>query len=106
MRKFALLSTSLVVMFAALLATEPARALDSVTFVKSTGDGSVCTLAAPCRSFQAAHDVTSAGGEIHCLDSGVVNGLLITKSITIDCAGQTSLTNAITVEGPGIVVTI
>jgi hypothetical protein len=106
MRKFALLSASLVVMFAALPAAEPARALDNVTFVKSTGGSSGCTLDAPCRSLQAAHDVTSAGGEIHCLDSGFVNGLLITKSITIDCAGQATLTSGITVEGSGIVVTI
>jgi hypothetical protein len=39
MRKFALLSTSPVVMLVSLLAGEPAQALNEVSFVKSTGSG-------------------------------------------------------------------
>jgi hypothetical protein len=106
MGKFTLLSTSLVVMFAALLAAAPARAQNYITFVKSTGSGTMCTLVAPCGSLQAAHDVTSVGGEIHCLDSGFVFGVLIAKSITIDCAGQATVIDTIAVAAPGIVVTI
>jgi hypothetical protein len=107
MRKFSLLSASLVVMFAALLAAAPARAeFAHVTFVKSTGGGSVCTLAAPCQTFTDAQAVTAEGGEIHCLDSGSIGGVYITKSLTIDCAGQATVTNTIAVDAPGIVVTI
>jgi hypothetical protein len=107
MRKFALLSASLIVALVALLTAEPARAnFVQVTFVKSTGGGSVCTLAAPCADFNAAQAATADGGEIHCLDSGFIAGVTVTKSITIDCAGFATMTNFITVDAPGAIVTI
>jgi hypothetical protein len=106
MRKSALLSTSLVVMFVFLLAAGPARALDNVTFVKSSGGGSVCTLADPCAGFQTAQAATAEGGDIHCLDSGFVSGVTINKTITIDCAGLATVTDGITVDAPGAIVTI
>jgi hypothetical protein len=106
MRKFALLSTSLVVTLIALLAAEPARALNAVTFVKSTGSGTDCTLVAPCSFFAAALAATIDGGEIHCLDSGAIPGANITKSVTIDCAGFATVTNGFAIISPGIVVTI
>jgi hypothetical protein len=107
MRKFALFSASLAVMLVALLAAGSAQAQNNtISYVKSTGGGADCTLAAPCVTFQAAHDATSSGGEIHCLDSGVISGVTISKTLTIDCAGFATVTNIIAVNGPGIVVTI
>ena len=106
MKKFALLSTSLVVMLVPLLAAGPAQALDNVTFVKSTGSGTACTVAAPCATFQGAEAATAPGGEIHCLDSGVVGGMVINKSLTVDCAGFATTTTFVTVDSPGVVVTI
>jgi hypothetical protein len=106
MRKFVVLSASLVVMLVALLAAGSAQALNSVSFVKSTGSGTACTLAAPCSGFPDALAATREGGEIHCLDSGQVIGTTINKSLTIDCAGQATITNNMTINAPGIVVTL
>src|SRR5690242_4483750 len=57
------------------------------TFVSGTGGGTACTRALPCASFQAAHDATDLGGEINCLDAGSFGTVMVSKSITIDCAG-------------------
>jgi hypothetical protein len=69
-----------------LLATLPAHAIPR-TFVSGTGGGSACTRAAPCATFQAAHDATDAGGEVNCLDAGSFGTLIINRSITVDCTG-------------------
>jgi hypothetical protein len=106
MRKFALLSTSLVAMLIAVLAAGPAQAANNVSFVKSTGSGTACTQAAPCGNLGSALDATVTGGEIHCLDSGSLGGVTITKSITIDCAGVAMTTNTIEIAAPSGVVTI
>src|SRR5262249_8517624 len=88
----------------ALLATmsiaAPAHAIPR-TFVSGTGSGSTCTRAAPCATFQLAHDATDAGGEVNCLNDGDFGTLTITKSVTIDCTG----TNAsITTTGVGVTI--
>jgi hypothetical protein len=57
------------------------------TFVSGSGSGAACTRAAPCATFQAAHDVTDAGGEVNCVDAGEYGAVTITKSVTIDCTG-------------------
>jgi hypothetical protein len=92
---------------ASLLPAMTAQALPK-TFVASTGGGTTCSRAAPCDTFQAAHDATDAGGEINCLDSGPFTDLVysytqIAKSITIDCAG-TVLNTDIVVNAPDIIV--
>jgi hypothetical protein len=47
----------------------PAQALAARTFVSGAGnDANPCTLSQPCRSFQAAYNVTAANGEIDVLD--------------------------------------
>jgi len=102
MRTTALLSGGLAAMLVAWL-PDAAQALDNVTFVSSTGSGTQCTRAAPCATFQVAHDQTFPGGEIKCLDSGPYFGASISKSITIDCDGTT---NAFIVNAAGIVVRI
>src|SRR5690349_2182877 len=58
------------------------------TFVSGTGGGAACTRAAPCATFQAAHDVTDSAGEINCLNSADYGPVTISKSITIDCKGE------------------
>jgi hypothetical protein len=49
----------------------------------SGSDSNPCSRTAPCRSFQHAHDVTNAGGEINTLDPGGYGSVTITKSISI-----------------------
>ncbi len=67
---------------AATLASAPAQA--QRVFVSATGvDTNPCTFASPCRSFQHAHDVASANGEISVLDSAGYGPLAITKAISI-----------------------
>jgi hypothetical protein len=68
--------------FAATLASVPAQA--QRVFVAGTGlDTNPCTFASPCRSFQHAHDVAPAGGEISVLDSAGYGPVAITKAISI-----------------------
>src|SRR5664279_27458 len=48
----------------------PASAQNARSFVSGHGsDSAGCTLAAPCRTFQHAHDQTNSGGEIDVLDA-------------------------------------
>src|SRR5262245_24908093 len=78
----------------------PAQAIPE-TWVASNGSGSSCTRAAPCGSFQIAHDVTDPEGIIKCVDAGNFGPVTILKSITIDCTG----TNGGIATGPnGIIV--
>ena len=56
----------------------------SRVFVAAQGsDGNPCTFAAPCRTFQHAHDTVAAGGEIDVLDPAGYGQLTISKSISI-----------------------
>src|ERR1051326_6903442 len=80
------------VLLVALAATLLACAFNSTTasaqstrvFVAAQGsDGNACTFAAPCRTFQHAHDVVAAGGEIDVLDPAGYGAVTITKSISI-----------------------
>jgi hypothetical protein len=65
------------------LACLPAHA-GQRAFVSSTGsDTNPCTPAAPCRSFQVAHDAVDAGGEIVALDAAGYAPVTITKSVSI-----------------------
>src|SRR5262249_47177026 len=76
------------------LAAFPAFAQNHRSFVSSKGsDSNPCTLTAPCRFLQRAHDMTSANGEIDVLDTAGYGSLVITKSISIinDGTGTASL---------------
>jgi hypothetical protein len=68
----------------ACLAAAPALA-GSVSFVSVTGDDarSCATPGTACRTFQRAHDATSAHGEIIALTSGDYRPVTITKSISV-----------------------
>jgi hypothetical protein len=86
MRKIALPSTAILgAMFIVLLNAAPAQAQLSKTWVSSTGGGTTCSRAAPCATFQLAHDATTAGGEINCVDAGDYQRLTIGKAISIVC---------------------
>src|ERR1700744_1828072 len=87
MRRIALLAT-LVALVAPLLASAPASAQASRTWISGVGDDvNPCSRTAPCKTFAGAISKTIAGGEIDCLDPGGFGALTITKSITLDCGG-------------------
>jgi len=71
------------------LATAPAQAQLSRTFVSSVSgnDANDCNRLTPCRTLQGAHDKTNDQGEITVLDPGGYGGVTITKSISIVNAG-------------------
>src|SRR6516225_632830 len=69
--------------FACSLATTPANARARV-FVASYGsDSNPCTFGSPCKTFQHAHDVVDAGGEVTAIDSAGFGPISITKAVTI-----------------------
>jgi len=79
------------------------------TFVSGGGSGTACTRAAPCATFQFAHDATDPNGEINCLDAGNFGPVSVLKAITIDCAGtvgsiSAATSDAIAVDAVGATV--
>jgi hypothetical protein len=57
-------------------------------FVAAQGsDANPCSFALPCRTFQHAHDVAAAGGEIDVLDPAGYGALTISKAISIQGHG-------------------
>jgi len=80
----------------------PAQAQSRV-FVAAQGlDSNACTFALPCRTFQHAHDVAAAKGEINVLDPAGYGSVIITKAISIQAHGFAG----ITVGGGGTGITI
>jgi hypothetical protein len=62
----------------------PAQAQRARVFVSVNGDdANPCTGGSPCKTFQHAHDVVLAGGEISVLNTGGYGTLTITKAISI-----------------------
>jgi hypothetical protein len=59
-------------------------------WVASYGDDNspTCSFTAPCLSFFHAASIAPAGSEISCIDSVPAGGVIITKSMTINCEGQ------------------
>jgi hypothetical protein len=82
----------------------PTHAQPNPAFVAAKGsDSNPCTIALPCRSFQHAHDVIAANGEIDVLDPGAGYGSLnITKSISIQGHGFASIIVSAGVSGIAI----
>ncbi len=84
----------------------PAQADASRTWVSGAGDdantAANCSRTAPCKTFAAAISVTTAGGEINCLDPGGFGGLIIRKAITISCEAGTA--GVLVSSGPAIVI--
>jgi hypothetical protein len=80
-----------------------AQAASTRVFVAAQGsDSNPCTFAAPCRTFQHAHDVVAANGEIDVLDPAGYGALTITKAISIQGHGFSGISstagNSITVN--------
>lgn len=79
----------------------PAAAQANRTFVSGHGsDNNGCSLAAPCRSFQHAHDLTNASGEIAVLDTAGYGPVNITKAISI--INQSGVEAGVTPAGGGL----
>jgi len=83
----------------------PAQAGNTRSFVSPTGvDTNPCTLAAPCRNFQAAHDATNAGGEIAVLGTAGYGALTINRAISIVNPGAFEAGIAVSSGLTGIII--
>jgi hypothetical protein len=83
MHRFALLAIAFGLLVP-LLASAPAQAQATRTWVSGTGDDSQpCSRTAPCKTFAGAISKTAPFGEINVTDPGGFGALTITKSITI-----------------------
>lgn len=94
---------------AAIVSIDTASAAGNRTWVASNGDDSSadCTRAAPCRRFDAAYPKTLAGGEITCVDSAGYSGVVIEKSITINCLNADGTSgSSVGVTAVGITVNV
>ena len=70
------------------LATAPAHAQATRTWVSGVGDdANPCSRTAPCKTWPGAISKTAAGGEIDALDPGGFGTVTITKAITLDGGG-------------------
>jgi len=87
MRRIALWALA-AALFAPVIASQPAHAQATRTWVSGVGDDvNPCSRTAPCKTFAGAISKTAAGGEINCLDPGGFGTLTITKAISIYCEG-------------------
>jgi parallel beta helix pectate lyase-like protein len=83
MRRIALLAIAIGFLMP-LLASAPANAQATRTWVSGTGDdANPCSRTAPCKTFAGAISKTAAAGEINVIDPGGFGAVTITKSITI-----------------------
>jgi hypothetical protein len=83
------------------------------TFVSTLGnDANPCSLASPCRAFQAAINAVDAGGEVVALDSGGYGTMTIAKSVAVivppgvHAAITANGVNGVYVDAPGIAVAL
>ena len=81
--KHALFALTVALVSVAAVRATPARAQARVFVAAQGSDANPCTFAAPCRTFQHAHDVVVAGGEIDVLDPAGYGAVNITKAISI-----------------------
>jgi hypothetical protein len=63
--------------------TDHAQAQSRVFVAAQGSDSNNCSFAAPCRTFQHAHDVAAANGEIDVLDPAGYGTVTVTKPISI-----------------------
>src|SRR5437016_3814619 len=107
MKQVLCLMTAIAIVYMAILPT-PAQAQSRVFVAAQGSDSNLCTFAAPCRTFQRAHDVVAANGEIDVLDPAGYGALTITKAISIQGHGFAGIAapsgNAITVNAAGAAV--
>jgi hypothetical protein len=99
------LAAALGIAASALLPTASVHAQNARSFVSGHGlDTNPCTLAAPCRSFQRAHDQTNSGGEVDVLDPAGYGALTITKAISIINDGIGTSSVLVPSGGAGIAI--
>jgi hypothetical protein len=98
------LPSTAAVAFLAIAALQPSLGMAQTrVFVSTHGlDTNACSVAAPCRTFQHAHDVATANGEIDVLDPGGYGAVNITKSISIVGHGF----SGVSVPSGGVAITI
>ena len=102
MRRIALLALA-IGLFAPFLASAPAHAQATRTWVSGVGDdANPCSRTAPCKTFAGAISKTAAAGEINCLDPGGFGGITITKAITLNCSA--TLGSILVAGTPGVTV--
>jgi hypothetical protein len=102
MRRIALLALA-VGLFAPFLASAPAHAQATRTWVSGVGDdANPCSRTAPCKTFAGAISKTAAAGEINCLDPGGFGGITITKAITLNCSA--TLGSILVAGTPGVTI--
>ena len=102
MRRIALLALA-IGLFAPLLASAPAHAQATRTWVSGVGDdANPCSRTAPCKTFAGAISKTAPSGEIDCLDPGGFGGVTITKAITLNCSA--TLGSILVAGTPGITI--
>jgi hypothetical protein len=102
MTRIGLLLTVIGAALVGTLPVQPALAQNRV-FVSALGsDSNPCSIGQPCRTFQHAHDVVAAGGEINVLDPAGYSAINITKSVNIEGHGYAGITapsgNAVTIN--------
>jgi hypothetical protein len=85
------------------LIPDPAQAQARVFVAAQGSDSNPCTFAAPCRTFQHAHDIAADGGEIDVLDPAGYGPLTINKPISIQGHGFAGI--GVASGGTGIFVT-
>jgi hypothetical protein len=88
MVKSTFLSALLGTLFVVGLATAPAHAQATRTWISGVGDDvNPCSRTAPCKTWAGAISKTAAGGEIDALDPGGFGAVTIIKSMTLDGGG-------------------
>src|ERR1044072_6519807 len=87
MTRLTLPITSLATLVICAFYAAPAQAQTRVFVAAQGSDSNPCTFAAPCRTFQHAHNVVAANGEIDVLDPAGYGAVTITKSISIQGHG-------------------
>jgi hypothetical protein len=75
-------------------ATVPVHAQSRVFVGAQGSDANPCSFALPCRTFQHAHDVVAANGEINALDPAGYGPVTITKGISIQGHGFAAISVA------------
>ena len=97
-------SAAVAMSLAVLLGAGVARAQSNHTWVSHTGnDFNACTIASPCRTFQAAYLKTAVDGEIDILDPGDYGLFLIGHGLAIvnESAGVASVVGIYVAAGSG-----
>jgi hypothetical protein len=91
--------------FAFLLGSAPASAQNFRSFVSGQGfDTNNCTLTAPCRTLQGAHDKTNASGEIAVLDTAGYGPVIINKAISIVAPDGVEAGISVSSGGAGVTI--